>query len=40
MAENMWHELLSKVDRKVRPRIRELPHFSVDYVQLFWKNNV
>jgi len=26
MAENMWHELLSKGNRKVRPKIREMPH--------------
>jgi hypothetical protein len=26
MAENMWHELLSKGNRKVRPNTREMPH--------------
>jgi len=26
MAENMWHELVSKRNRKVRHKIREMPH--------------
>jgi hypothetical protein len=26
MAENMWHELLSKGNIKGRPKIREIPH--------------
>lgn len=26
MAENTWHELLSKGNRKVRPKVREMPH--------------
>jgi len=25
-AENMWHELLSKGHRQVRPKIREMPY--------------